>query len=265
MGADIKDMEFIEVVSVPVGDLVLRRFLVLISSRGPDAPVYFCAEFDTTPEKVQLFSGPYIDPYWPNSTLPHINPPTFTNATSISGGQTYYSYARRIGGLFTFPSNTSTLNSKIGVSFINSEKACQYIDSELTSWSLEPYISSAVSEWNTEVLSKVTTTDKSNLTLLEMLYSGLYKMHLMPTNRTDENPNWDTEEPTYDDFYTLWDTFRCLNSYYLLTAPSRAADIVRSLIDIWRWERFVPDARSGNYNGRVFVPFQYPIPKSNNN
>ncbi|KUJ08060.1 glycosyl hydrolase [Mollisia scopiformis] len=220
-------------------------------SSRPDAPVYFCAEFDTTPEKVTLFSGPYTDPYWPNSTLPHIDPPVFTDATSVSGGQTYYSYARRIGGLFTFPSNTTTLKSKIGVSLINSDKACQYIASELTSWSLEPYISSVVAEWNSEVLSKVTTTDKSNLTLLEMLYSSLYKMHLMPSDRTGENPNWDTEEPTYDDFYTLWDTFRCLNSYYLLTAPKRAADIVRSLIDVWRWERFMPDARSGNYNGRV--------------
>lgn len=73
----------------------------------------------------------------------------------------------------------------------------------------------------------------------------------MPSDRTGENPNWDTEEPSYDDFYTLWDTFRCLNSYYLLTSPSRAAGMIRSLIDIWRHERFMPDARTGNYNGRV--------------
>lgn len=31
-----------------------------------------------------------------------------------------------------------------------------------------------------------------------MLYSGLYKMHLMPSDRTGENQNWETEEPTYD-------------------------------------------------------------------
>jgi putative alpha-1,2-mannosidase len=98
---------------------------------------------------------------------------------------------------------------------------------------------------------KVTTNDISNMTLLEMLYSSLYKMHLMPSDRTGENPNWETEEPTYDDFYTLWDTFRSLNSYLVLTAPMRAAGIVRGLVDVWRWERFMPDARSGNYNGRV--------------
>jgi putative alpha-1,2-mannosidase len=211
--------------------------------------VFFCAEFDTVPEKVQLFSGHYTDPYWPNSTLPSFPPPVFTDAPSISEGQTYYSYARRIGGLFSFRSNTTILKSRIGVSFVNSDKACQYIASELPTWNLEPIVSAAKAEWNQEVLSKVATTDHSNQTLLEMLYSGLYKMHLRPSDRTGENENWETEEPTYDDFYTLWDTFRCLNSYLLLTSPLRAAGTIRSLIDVWRYEGFMPDARSGFYNG----------------
>jgi putative alpha-1,2-mannosidase len=239
------------VVSVTVCRPLPRCLAPLKQNLGPDAPVYFCAEFDTKPEEVKFFSGQYTDPYWPNST--YFRPPNFTNATSISGGQTYYSYARRIGGLFSFPSNTTILKSRVGVSFVSTEKACQYIASELPTWDLEPIIDTAKIEWNNEVLSKVTTTDKRNSTLLEMLYSGLYKMHLMPSDRTGDNPNWDTNEPTYDDFYTLWDTFRCLNSYLVLTAPRRAADIVRSLIDVWRNEIFMPDARSGNYNGRVFV------------
>jgi putative alpha-1,2-mannosidase len=211
--------------------------------------VYFCAKVDTVPEEVKFFSGQYTDPYWPNSTI--FRPPIFTNATSIIGRKGWYGFADRVGGLFTFPSNTMTLKSRIGVQFINTEKACQYIASELPTWEIEPIIAAAKQQWNSEVLSKGTTTDHSNTTLLEMLYSGLYKMHLMPSDRSGESQNWDTEEPTYDDFYTLWDTFRCLNSYILLTAPKRAADIVRSLIDVWRFERFMPDARSGNYNGRV--------------
>lgn len=255
MGQSIKDMVYIVADSALVSSIKSSDHVCsLIANElnpGPDAPIYFCAEFDTTPEQVQLFSGEYTDPYWPNSTLPSFKPPAFTNASSILGGQTYYGYARRVGGLFTFPQNTSTLKSKLGVSFVDSNKACEYIASELPTWSLEAVMSSAVSTWNDEVLSKVSTTDKSNITLVEMLYSGLYKMHLMPSDRTGETPNWETKEPSYDDFYTLWDTFRCLNSYLVLTAPMRAAGIVRGLVDIWRWERFMPDARSGNYNGRV--------------
>jgi hypothetical protein len=31
----------------------------------------------------------------------------------------------------------------------------------------------------------------------------LYFSHLMPSNRTGENPLWDSEEPYYDDFYAI--------------------------------------------------------------
>lgn len=71
------------------------------------------------------------------------------------------------------------------------------------------------------------------------------------SDRTGENPHWTADEPYYDDYYAIWDTFRCLNSLWLLIEPERAAGMVRSLIDIWRHERFMPDGRSSNYNGRV--------------
>lgn len=38
---------------------------------------------------------------------------------------------------------------------------------------------------------------------------------------------------------------------YLLLEPEVEEQIVRSLIDIWRHERFMPDGRSSFYNGRV--------------
>jgi hypothetical protein len=36
-------------------------------------------------------------------------------------------------------------------------------------WELGPVVSAAKEKWNSEVLEKITTTDKSNTTLLEML------------------------------------------------------------------------------------------------
>lgn len=85
------------------------------------------------------------------------------------------------------------------------ENACKYIEDELPGWNIEPVVAAAKKQWNHEVLSKVTTTDLRNNTLLEMLYSGLYKMHLMPSDRTGDNPNWETEEPSYDvSFIFLW-------------------------------------------------------------
>ena len=58
--------------------------------------------------------------------------------------------------------------------------------------------------WDEEVLSKVTTTDTDE-NKLQQLYTALYFMHLLPINKTGENPGWDSDEPYYDDIFTLWD------------------------------------------------------------
>ena len=60
------------------------------------------------------------------------------------------------------------------------------------------------SAWNEEVFGKVKTTEK-NTTKLQQLYTSLYFMHLLPTNKTGENPLWESDEPYYDDIFTFWD------------------------------------------------------------
>ncbi|KAK1513659.1 glycosyl hydrolase [Colletotrichum abscissum] len=216
-------------------------------SLGGDFKVYFCGQFDSVPEDVGLFSGIYTDPYWPNTTDVK---PFYNNDTSIKGGVDGYQYADRVGGIFTFPSSVATLTSKVGVSWISSEKACQFIKDEIPHNDLNQTVSDAKSQWNEEVLSKVDVKTE-NQTQLEMLYTGLYHAHLMPSDRTGENPHWATEEPYYDDFYTLWDTFRCTHALISLILPSRQVDMIRAMIDIWRHERFLPEGRSHNHNGRV--------------
>ena len=165
---------------------------ILTHRLGLDGRVYCCHEFDKTPDQIQLFSEQCTDPYWPNGT--EFRPPLFTNTESVIGNQPpQYGFSRRIGALFTFPSSLSTLKSRIEISFISSDKARQHIKQELQTWDLELVITAAKEQGNEEVLSKVTTTDLGNNTLLEMLYSLLYEMHLMPSDRTGENPNWETE------------------------------------------------------------------------
>nr|XP_036576474.1 secreted glycosidase-like protein 6 [Colletotrichum truncatum]KAF6783230.1 secreted glycosidase-like protein 6 [Colletotrichum truncatum] len=219
---------------------------------GGDFKVYFCGQFDTVPEDAALFSGIYTDPYWPNTTDVK---PFYNNQTSISGGVNGYQYANRIGGLFSFPSNTSTLTSKVGISWISADKACQFIKDEIPHWDLNKTVSEAKAAWNNEVLSKIDVKTE-NQTQLEMFYTGVYHAHLMPSDRTGENPHWQSKEPYYDDFYTLWDTFRCTHALVSLILPSRQVDMSKhyslaSMIDIWRHERFLPEGRSHNHNGRV--------------
>ncbi|KAM5439353.1 hypothetical protein MferCBS31731_004775 [Microsporum ferrugineum] len=213
-------------------------------NEGPNFQVFMCAGFSIAPSSTKTWRAPYSDPYDVVRGEARLS-----SQQTIIGGREGYQYADRVGAVFEFPSNTTTVKSKVGVSFISTEKACQFMD-EIRSWDLNDTVNDAKNRWNTEVLSKVTTSD-TNTTRLTMLYSALYRSHLLPSNRTGENPHWESTEPYYDDYYAIWDTFRCLNSFYLLTEPQRAAETIRSLIDIWRYERFMPDGRCGNANGRV--------------
>ncbi len=75
---------------------------------------------------------------------------------------------------------------------ISVERACKYKNDEIPSWNLNDAVSAAVEEWNTDVFSKirVSTDSSQNRTNLVLLYSSLYFMHLMPSDRTNENPLW---------------------------------------------------------------------------
>lgn len=192
---------------------------------GGDFKVYFCGQFDTAPSNVELFSGVYTDPYWPNTT--DVKPIFANNSDSVWGGTNGYQYADRVGALFSFPSNSSTLTSKVGISWISSDKACQFVNDEIPHWDLNTTVTEAKHRWSSDVLSKI-DVQTDNQTQLEMFYTGLYHGHLMPSDRTGENPNWVSEEPYYDDYYTLWDTFRCTHALVSLILPDRQVDMSKS-------------------------------------
>ena len=84
-----------------------------------------------------------------------------------------------------------------------------------------------------------------------IFYTGLYHTMLMPVDRTGENPLWPSDEPYYDDYYAIWDTYRTTNPLFTLIQRDRQRDMIRSLLDIYKYEGYMPDARSGNFTGRT--------------
>lgn len=220
-------------------------------NEGAPFTVFFCGEFDNPPDQAQTFRGRNTDPmirYHTFSNEP-LQQPVFGNNSESSG-----MLNDRIGALFTWSNSSSgTVKSRVGVSFISVEKACHFKNEEIQSWSLNDTIAAARKEWNRDVFSKikVSTEPPQNRTNLVLLYSSLYFMHLMPSERTGENPLWDSGEPSWDDFYTAWDIFRCTTTLYHMIQPAYYEGMIRSLIDIWRFEGYMPDGRSGNYNGLV--------------
>jgi putative alpha-1,2-mannosidase len=112
----------------------------------------------------------------------------------------------RVGAVFSWDEKANTqIVSRIGISFISPDRARSYIESEIPSWKVNDTVKAAVKQWNEEVFSKmqVPLDSTANMTHVRLLYSSLYFMHLMPSDRTGENPLWQSEEPYWDDFYTL--------------------------------------------------------------
>lgn len=220
-------------------------------SNSAPSTTYFCGEFESIPIQSSTFRGRNTAPvarrhYLADEPIPQ---PTFSNATSEHSGP----LGDRVGAVFSWPSSTAaTLTSKIGISFISIEKACAFKDSEIKSWNITDTVAAAVKEWNEDVFSKirVATDSSQNQTNLALLYSSLYFMHLMPSDRSGENALWESND-YWDDFYTLWDIFRCTVSLYNLIQPTYYQSMVRALIEIWKYEGYMPDGRSGNYNGIV--------------
>jgi len=157
--------------------------------------------------------------------------------------------SHRQGGVFTFDEDIVT--SRVGISSISAQKACQNVNREIPkNASISSLVTKAQNRWDSEVFSKVTTSE-TNTTILTQLYSYLYGMHLIPSNRTGENALWDSKEPHYDDIFTFWDLFRWSTPLMHVLQPVAYEEQIRSLIDIWRHEGWLPDARSSDYTGRT--------------
>ncbi|OGM45813.1 glycosyl hydrolase [Aspergillus bombycis] len=222
-------------------------------NNGAPFTVYFYGEFSETPASATTFTGRNTDPMRQYQTFSNggMSYPTYGNKsdTASSGPMN-----DRVGALFSWDLvEESQIRSRVGISFISTEKARSYIQSEIPSWDLNDAVKSAVEEWNQDVFSKISVPldSTTNQTHVRLLYSSLYFIHLMPSDRTGENPLWHSEEPFWDDFYTLWDIFRCTISFYHIFQPSYYESMIRGLIDIWRHQGFLPDGRSGNWNGLV--------------
>lgn len=144
----------------------------------------------------------------------------------------------------------SALQVKVGISFVSSAKARQNLLSETPYWQFDRVLADTRQAWES-LLARVELAPGTPQRAQRMLYTGLYHTMLMPVERTGENPLWHSTQPYYDDFYAVWDTFRSSSPLLTLIDPARQASIVNAMLDIYQHDGYLPDARSGNANGRT--------------
>ncbi len=197
-------------------------------NNGSAYTVYFSAVFDT----------------------PFTEFSTWKNDQLFPGQKIQIDSGDKTGALLLFNSASDTIRLKIGISFLSSLKARQNIDEEIPHWNFEKTLVETRDQWE-NLLKRIEIDADAPCEEKIMFYTGLYHTMLMPVDRTGENPLWENNSPYYDDFYAIWDTYRSSSPLITLISPSREVDIVNAMLQIYKRDGYLPDARSGNCNGRT--------------
>ncbi|MGD0036291.1 MAG: GH92 family glycosyl hydrolase [Bacteroidota bacterium] len=174
---------------------------------------------------------------------------TWKGKSLYPGEKVQFDSGEKTGAFLYFDDKqTNTIQLKVGISFVSSQKAKANIENEIPHWDFNKELQETQDKWE-KLLKRIEiegTPDQK-----KMFYTALYHTMLMPVDRTGENPLWISTQPYYDDFYAIWDTFRSSFPLITLIDPARQADIVNALLDIYKCDGYMPDARSGNCNGRT--------------
>ena len=135
------------------------------------------------------------------------------------------------------------LNIRVSISYVSEQQAKRNIPD----CDFDTQLNKVRESWE-QLLSRVQIkgSDKDK----RMFYTALYHTMLMPVDKSGENPKW-RETPYYDDYYAIWDTYRSSSPLITLIDPKREVEIVNSLLNIYKREGYMPDARSGDCNGRT--------------
>jgi predicted alpha-1,2-mannosidase len=175
---------------------------------------------------------------------------TWKSGAKHEGSKSEYDSGEPVGAWFTYHNTgQKVVLVRVGVSFISIGKARENCLKEAAPLDFEQAVAKAEAAWNDYLQRMV--VESADVAQKRTFYTALYHTLLMPAERTGENPLWLSPAPYYDDFYTIWDTFRTSNPLISLIAPEKASEIVNSLVDMYEHEGYMPDGRSGNFPGRT--------------
>lgn len=202
------------------------------SRRFGGFPVYAHVTFDVAPEELGV---------WNEAGLST----TLTEAAGVD-----------IGGWARFPSGTKVVIAKVGVSFVDAAGAAGNLQAELADVDFDALRARAAATWAEQLgtLEVYNATDEETIALA----TAVYHAHLMPTLVSDADQRMRDANgeiitaagPRYSDF-SLWDTYRTLHPWLMLSEHPVNADFVSSLLAfgaaagaVPRWSLAHSDVRS---------------------
>ncbi|TGO08446.1 hypothetical protein BTUL_0209g00170 [Botrytis tulipae] len=148
------------------------------------------------------------------------------------------------GGAFVrFQSPSDGILARVGVSYISSDQACANAEAEIPDFDFTAVQNAAETTWRNKISPIKVSTAGIDSSILTNFYSGIYRTMVNPQDYTGENPLWQSDEPYFDSFYCIWDLFRSQTPFLTVLDPSTVARMVRSLIDTYVHEGWLPDCR----------------------
>jgi predicted alpha-1,2-mannosidase len=189
---------------------------------------YFCADF----------SGAAI-----RDNGIYANSRASTDVKSLEISRSINGYPLPGGAFVRFQSPGDGILARVGVSLISSDQACSSAEIEIPSFDFEATQTAAENMWREKIGPIKVSTSGVNSSMLTNFYSGIYRTMVNPQDYTGENPLWQSDEPYFDSFYCIWDLFRSQMPFLTILDPSTVARQIRSLIDTYRHEGWLPDCR----------------------
>lgn len=133
--------------------------------------------------------------------------------------------------------------ARVGVSFMSVEQACSNAEKEIADFDFDATLQAAEDAWRSKLSAIQIDAGGDSKDLQTVFWSGVYRAMISPQDYTGENPLWESDEPYYDSYYCIWDSYRSIHPFITLVDPESQALMVRSLIDIYRHEGKLPDCR----------------------
>ncbi|KAH7126661.1 glycosyl hydrolase family 92-domain-containing protein [Dendryphion nanum] len=141
------------------------------------------------------------------------------------------------------PGSSTGVLARIAVSLISSAQACRSAEAEIPDFDFNKTLTSAQDAWRAKLSPIKISSTGVDSSLVTNFYSGIYRTLVNPQNYTSENPLWRSTEPYFDSFYCLWDSFRSQIPFLTLLDPGAVTHMIRSLIDTYVHEGWLPDCR----------------------
>ncbi|GJM64142.1 GH92 family glycosyl hydrolase [Persicobacter diffluens] len=195
------------------------------------------------------FGGAYTVYFYAELSKPFIGFTTYKSGKESNKKVQFASKEKTQACLSFQTKEGEQIQLRVGISFLSTARAKHNLKSSLGELNFEQVKANAFNQWE-NILSKINIETKSEAEKT-VFYTSLYHSYLMPVCREDENPKWKSEVKNYDDFYALWDTYRTSHPLMTILTPNRQVEMINSLLDIYKHEGYLPDARSGNDNGRT--------------